>query len=170
MHWMAEVIWMGKAVQFTGLTMTGLLAGNELGTLIGSHPALRALPLPAEIQTEQVLTTHLGKVMPPYMVGTMAAAVAAAVDRRGTPGFPLAVSGAGATVLMLAITLIGNLPLNARTVRYPADGDAPGWVAIRRRWERLHTVRVVLDLAAFGAMIAAALSEDERAQLSARVG
>ena len=151
---------MGNAVQFTGITMTGLLAGNELGTLIGSHPAVRALPLPAEIRTEQALTAQLGKVMPPYMIGTVAAAVAAAVDRRGTPGFPLAASGAGATVLMLTITLLGNLPLNTRTIDYPPDGDAAGWAAIRRRWERLHTVRVLLDLGAFAALIAAALSDD----------
>ena len=153
--------YMPKAVQFAGVTMTGLLAGNELSTLIGFHPALRALPLDAEIVTEQALTARLGKIMPFYMVGTVAAAIAAAVERRGKPGFRLAVPGAGATVLMLTITLIGNLPLNAATLEYPATGDASGWAAIRRRWQRLHTVRVLLDLGAFAALAAAAVRVDE---------
>lgn len=149
-------------IQGTGLGLSGLLAGNELGTLIGLHPALRALPLRAEIESEQALTGHLGKVMPPYMIATLAAAIAAAADRSGEPGFGLAATGAGATAAMLAITLGGNVPLNRRTTSYPVDGDAEGWSAIRRRWERLHLARVLLDLTAFGCLAAAALSDGRR--------
>ena len=150
---------MNKAVQFAGLGMSGLLAGNELATLIGFHPALRALPLEAQIEAERTLTARLGKIMPFYMIGTVASVVAAAVDRRGAPGVRLAGSAAAATGLMLATTLVGNVPLNARTVAYPADGDPAGYRAIRRRWEQLHVVRVLLDLGAFGALASATLAE-----------
>lgn len=149
---------MTKAVQFVGVTMTGLLAGNEVGTLIGFHPALRALPLRAEIEAEQALNGRLVKIMPFYISGTVLAAGAAALDRRGGRGFPLAAAAAAASALMLGITLVGNVPLNTRTLAYPADGDAAGWSAIRRRWERLHTARVLLDLTAFAALTTAALA------------
>jgi uncharacterized membrane protein len=148
-----------RRIQLAAATMTGLLAGNELGTLIGVHPALRALPARAEIEAEQAFTRHLGKIMPLYMTGTLGTAAAAALDRRGEPGFGRAAVGAAASAAMLAITLAGNVPLNKRTMNYPADGEGDAWRAIRRRWERLHAVRVALDLAAF-ACLASALAED----------
>jgi len=150
---------MRRAVQFAGLTLTGLLAGNELGTLIGSHPALRSLPLAAEIEAEQAFTARLGQFMPVYKTSTLVAAVAAAVDRRGAPGRRLAAASAAASALALVITLAGNVPLNARTLSYLGDGPADGWADIRDRWERLHRVRVLLELAAFGALTTAALND-----------
>lgn len=151
---------MTKPVQFAGVTMTGLLAGNELATLIGLHPALRGLPLRAEIEAEQALNGRLVKIMPSYMSGTVIAAGAAALDRRGRRGARLAVVAVGASALMLGITLVGNVPLNTRTLAYPTEGDAAGWSAIRRRWERLHTARVLLDLTAFAALTTAALADE----------
>lgn len=138
------------------LSLSGLLAGNELGTLIGLHPALRALPLRTQIEAEQALTGHLMRIMPVYTTATFVAASAAAIDRAGKPGFRAALTAAGAIASMLAITGLGNIPLNQRTMRYSVDGDALGWRDIRHRWERLHTARVLLDLAAFGCLAASA--------------
>jgi hypothetical protein len=146
---------MTKVIQGAAVAMTGLLAGNELGTLIGLHPALRSLPRQAEIEAERALTRHLGAIMPFYMTATLATAVAAAVDRRGGKGFGRAVAGAGASASMLAITLAGNVPLNKRTMGYPSDGERREWEQIRRRWELLHASRVLLDLAAFGCLTSA---------------
>ena len=55
---------MVRKPQFAGLGLTGLLAGNELGTLVGFHPAIRALPLRSQIESERALTGRLGKIMP----------------------------------------------------------------------------------------------------------
>jgi sulfite exporter TauE/SafE len=146
---------MTPAIQGAAVTMTGLLAGNELGTLIGSHPALRTLSPQTEVEAERALTRHLGRVMPYYMTGTLVAAVAAAVDRRGDEGARRAAAGATASAVMLTITLLGNVPLNKRTLDYPSDGDRHEWERIRRRWELLHGARVLLDLAAFGCFTSA---------------
>lgn len=143
--------------QFAGLCVTGLLAGNELGTLIGFHPAIRALPIRTQIEAEQALTGRLGKIMTFYTGASLLVASIAAVDRRGRPGFGLALLSAGATAGMALITLLAELPLNKRTVKYPVTGDAQEWSAIRRRWERSHQARVALDLIAFGCLAAAAL-------------
>lgn len=152
---------MHTAIQLPAITATGLLAGNELGTLIGSHPALRTLPTDGEIAAEQAITRQLGRYMPVYMIATLATAAAAAVDRRGEPGYRRTTAGAAASAVMLAITLTGNVPLNARTLDYPADGDTREWRTIRRRWEHLHVARVLLDLVAFGCLTSA-LAEDRR--------
>ena len=146
---------MSTAIQGAAVTMTGLLAGNELGTLIGSHPALRTLSPQAQIDAERALTQHLGKVMPYYMSFTLVTAIAAAVDRRGREGAGRAAAGATASAAMLLITLLGNVPLNKRTLNYSSDGDPDGRERIRRRWELRHGVRVLLDLAAFGCFASA---------------
>ncbi|MBA2528722.1 MAG: DUF1772 domain-containing protein [Euzebyales bacterium] len=147
-----------KKIQFAALSLSGLLAGNELGTLIGLHPALRALPLDHQIAAEQALTSRLAKIMPIFTSATLIAVCAAAVDRAGRRGFASTLGAAAAITAMLAVTGLGNIPLNRATMSYPIEGDAAGWVAIRRRWERLHGVRVLLDLGAFGCLAAAAQS------------
>jgi Anthrone oxygenase len=51
---------------------------------------------------------------------------------------------------MLAITLIGNMPLNLRVLRWDEEhGNPAHWRRIRRRWDRLHSARIVLDSAGF---------------------
>ena len=135
--------------------LSGLLAGNELATLIAFHPALRRIPLRSQVEAERALTRRLGLIMPGYMTAALAAAVAAAVALAGDTGFGFALSAAVALGAMLAITLTRNLPLNKRTVEFPPDGDEPDWSAIRRPWERLHALRVALDLAAFACLAVA---------------
>jgi uncharacterized membrane protein len=83
------------------------------------------------------------------------AAVAAAVAAAGRPGSAFALAAAAALGAMLAITLTRNVPLNRRTLAFPPDGDERAWSAIRRPWERLHALRVVLDVAAFACLVAA---------------
>ena len=89
------------------------------------------------------------------MTAALALAVAAAFASVGRPAFAFALAAAVALGAMLIITLTQNLPLNKRTVEFPIDGDASIWSEIRRRWERLHVVRVVLDIAAFTCLTAA---------------
>jgi uncharacterized membrane protein len=143
------------ALVVVGVVVTGLLAGNELGTLAALHPALRALPLPTQVAAERALTHRLRRIMPVAMTATLVAAAAAAVSLAGDPGFPLGVVAAAALAAMLAVTLVGNMPLNLRTEAFPDQGDAAEWRAIRGRWERLHLVRVALDLVAFACLVTA---------------
>jgi hypothetical protein len=60
---------------------------------------------------------------------------------------------------MLAITLVGNIPLNRELV---ALSDEPAGHArlaeLRHKWDRLHTARNLLNLAGFGLTVAGALS------------
>jgi len=81
---------------------------------------------------------------------TMLAIGAAAVDRAGKPGFRATLAAAGARPRPCWRSPgSATSPLNRRTMSYPGDGDAQGWATIRRRWERLHIARVLLDLTAF---------------------
>jgi uncharacterized membrane protein len=123
------------AILFAAVLLSGLLAGNELATLLAFHPALRRLPLRSRIEAERALTRRRGAVMPVYLSAPLLAAAALGA--------------------MLAITLTRNVPLNRRTLAFPPDGDERAWSAIRRPRERLHALRVVLDVAAFACLVAA---------------
>ncbi|GAB3253613.1 anthrone oxygenase family protein [Arthrobacter pigmenti] len=157
-----------RKVQFTALTLSGLLAGNELGTLIGLHPAVKSLPLDQQIPSEQALTGCLMKIMPVYTSSALIAVSAAAVDRAGRRGFRPALGAAVAIAAMLAVTAAGNIPLNKRTMAYSANGGEADWAAMRRQWEQLHAVRVLLDLTAFGALAAAAFTEERHHLVDSR--
>jgi Anthrone oxygenase len=59
---------------------------------------------------------------------------------------------------MLAITLIGNIPINLRVFHCDEDSEDPDeWRRLRRRWDRLHNVRIPLDVAGFILITRAAL-------------
>lgn len=133
---------MTDALVLVAVLLAGLLAGNELGTLVALHPALRALPLDIQIEAERALTRRLGRIMPVAMITTLVTAGATVVAATGSPGSLPAVVAVVALALMLAITLLGNVPLNRRTERFSSDGPVEGWQAIRDRWERLHVDEV----------------------------
>ena len=62
----------------------------------------------------------------------------------------LALTACGCYTTMLAITLLGNMPINLRDFRWDEDrGDPAQWRRLRRRWDRLHNVRIPLDVAGF---------------------
>ncbi len=121
-----------QAMLVLSVLLSGLLAGNELATLVAFHPALRALPLRSQIEAEQSLTRRLGGIMPGYMTATLIAAIAGAIGLVGEPGLGLALAAAVALAVMLAITLTRSVPLNKRTVDFPPDGDERTWSELRR--------------------------------------
>lgn len=46
---------------------------------------------------------------------------------------------------MVGITPIGNMPLNAATLRAMTNLDPQLWTSTRRRWDRFHTARNLLN-------------------------
>ena len=83
------------------------------------------------------------------MTATVAACFVAAGSLDGR-SVTLALAAGICFASMLAITLLGNMPLNLRVFRWDeAHGDPAEWRRIRRRWDRLHSVRIVLDSAGF---------------------
>lgn len=127
------------------LAFAGLLTGNELGTLVVIHPALARLPGQAHLLAEQSVTRGYGRVMPVLMTATFSAAAAAAGSSRGRSRWLFA-GAAGCYGAMLVVTLIGNVPLNSATLRLNEQTPEDELRRIRRRWYRLHVLRVALDL------------------------
>ena len=141
-------------VSVAAVLVAGVLTGNELGTWAVVHPAVQRLPLPEERAAEQSITRRYGTFMPTLMIATIALAFAAS-GVLDDDALVLTLGAAGAFCAMLAITLVGNLPLNHRTLQAGADTDNAEWRAILWRWDRLHSVRIFLDAGGFGVLTTA---------------
>ena len=137
---------MTDTVQLVNLLLTAVLTGNELGTWAVVHPALHRLSLREEISAEQAITRRYGYFMPPLMLLTIATGFISAATLSGTPS-RLVFAASGCFTVMLAITLLGNVPINLQTLRFD-EQDQASWRQLRGQWDRLHLVRVVLDAAA----------------------
>ena len=139
-----------------------VLAGNEFGTWAAVHPSLAKLSPPERIRAEQELTRRFGAIMPVWMGSTVVSCVLALLFARGSAGFRSTLLGTACFAGMLASTRIGNVPINERVLEIDPEQDQEEFAELRKRWDRLHTLRVVLNLAGLGFLISGALTEDRR--------
>jgi hypothetical protein len=151
-----------KILRFVNLLLAGTLTGNEVGTLAGVHPALGELSPAEQIRAEQEVTRWLGAIMPFWMGLTIASSVLVALSSRGEGGFRRTLLGAACLVALLASTLIGNVPINGRIIEMEPEKDQEEFAELRRRWDRLHTLRVALDVAGLAFLVSGALAENRR--------
>lgn len=157
--------WSGEApVSAANLFLAGVLTGNELGGWVAVHPALDTLPGSPRLQAEQAVYRRYGRIMPFLMTSTVASGIAAAGVRDGASlNGKLARAASRCYTAMLAITLIGNLPLNKELVALPDEPAGHARLAeLRNKWDRLHTARNLLNLAGFGLTVVGALTRRSR--------
>ena len=134
---------------FIALLLAGLLAGSELTSWGIVHPTLWKLDHAAQVRAEKLMYGRFARIDPFLMTATVIACFVAAGNLSGSSQSQALAAG-GCFAAMLAITLLGNMPLNLRVFRWDEEhGDPAEWRRIRRRWDRLHTVRIVLDSAGF---------------------
>jgi hypothetical protein len=151
-----------KVVRFVNLVLAGLLAGNELGTRVAIHPSLERLSTPERIRAEQEVTRRYAAIMPYWMSSVIVSCLPVLALSRGTNAFRPALAGTACFVGMLASTLIGNVPINNRVLEMSPETDGEEFVELRKRWDRLHTLRVVLNLTGLAFLCAGALQKDGR--------
>jgi len=148
-------------VRFANLVLAGMLAGNEFGTWAAVHPSLEKLGPEARITAEQEITRRYAAIMPAWMGSTVVSCVLAVLFSRGRAGFRSTLLGAACLVGMLASTRIGNVPINNRVLEMDPEKDQEEFTQLRKRWDSLHTLRVALNVAGLGSLIAGALAKDE---------
>jgi len=144
------------------LLLAGLLAGNEFGTWAAVHPSLGKLGPAERIRAEQQITRRYAAIMPAWMGSTVISCLLALLFSRGTAGFRSALFGTVCFVGILASTRIGNVPINDRVLEMDPERDQEEFARLRERWDRLHTLRVALNVAGLGFLVAGARAEDER--------
>jgi uncharacterized membrane protein len=150
-----------KVARFVNLVLAGLLVGNEFGTKVAIHPALEALMTPERIRAEQEVTRRYAAIMPLWMPSVIVSCLPVVALSRGRRGFVPALAGTLCFLGMLASTLIGNVPINERVLELAPETDGEEFVRLRERWDRLHTLRVVLNVAGLASLCLGALRGDD---------
>ena len=156
-----------KSVRFLNLLLAGLLTGNEFGGFVGFHPALYELPTEAHVRAERAITSRFGRLMPPFMTAAIVSFVPilSLVRDRRSPSFVFTLVGMFCYVAMLAVTFAGNMPINRQVVDLdPATVSREEFIELRRRWDRFHATRNVLNLLGFVSALLGALSESRNDQ------
>jgi uncharacterized membrane protein len=151
-----------RIVRFTNLVLAGMLAGNEFGTWAAVHPSLGKLDPAERIRAEQEITRRYAAIMPAWMGSTVFSSILALLFSRGTAGFRSTLFGTVCFVGMLASTMIGNVPINDRVLEMDPVRDQDEFASLRERWDRLHTLRVALNVAGLASLVAGVLADDHR--------
>ena len=153
-----------KTARFLNLLLAGVLTGNEFGGLVGFHPALYELPTTAHARAERAITSRLGKIMPPFMTAAILSfvPVLSLVKDRRSPSFFFTLVGMLCYVAMLMLTFAGNMPVNRRMLEMdPEAASSEELMELRRRWDRFHAARNVLNFFGVASALVGALSECE---------
>ena len=148
-----------RTSQVVSLVGAGLLTGNELCTWAFVHPAAGRLGREAELTFEQTITRRMLVPMGVLMTGTVAAVGWAARQASPAQGGGFRV-GRRCYAVMVAVTVVGNMPLNVATLRAHYDIDPTRWDATRRWWNRFHLLRNALNVAGLLAVATSARRPD----------
>ena len=151
-----------KVARFVNLVLAGLLAGNEVGTKVAVHPSLERLSVPVRIRAEQEVTRRYGACMPFWLSSVFVSCLPVLALARGTRGFLPTLAGTACFVGMLVSTLVGNVPINDRVLEMSPETDGEEFEGLRERWDRLHSLRVALNVAGLALLCAGALRGDGR--------
>lgn len=138
------------------MVLAGLLAGSELTSRGIVHPALWRLDHIEQVHAEKQMYRRFAMVDPWLMTATIAVCISAGFSLDGTEA-SLTLAGGACFAVMLGLTLGLNMPINLRILRWGDEGSADEWRRLRRRWDHIHSVRVVLDSAGFALVAAGAV-------------
>lgn len=149
-----------RIARAANLLLVGTMAGNELGALLGTHPALRRLEPDTHQAAERAITRRFGQLMPVWMTAaaTSGFPILAALPPDAATSRRLTRMSITALTAMVGVTFIGNMPINRRLLD-AEELDHATFVELRRRWDRWHLLRNCLNLAGVVLAIASALRD-----------
>jgi len=134
------------AVSILTTVATGLLGGVNLGTILARRGA-DTLPEAIWFRVHQAEDGVFSRVMPPFLITTIALGALAAVVATGPARWFYALS-ALCVVFDLVVTVVRLVPLN-REIGSWTQEPPEGWRIVRDRWSRLHAVRGAAVILAF---------------------
>jgi uncharacterized membrane protein len=142
-------------VRALALVTTGLLAGIFFGDWSGVSPVRPTLPASCFVQFQQGLHSIFVQLMPVLILTCIVTNVAAALwvrrkDRFAAASFALA---ALAFVVIAALTRTVNVPINDLLMTWNAESPPVDWWQSWQPWERTHTIRTSLAVAAFAVQV-----------------
>ncbi len=144
------------------LLLLGTYAGGVMLTVLA--PSVFALPGPAYVRLWQAQNLDYGAAMPVLLLSCITLLIATSVLSRRQGRLVMALSVA-ATLLVVAtvvLTVTQMEPLNVIANSWDPDRLPADWAANLETWRSLHSLRTVLAVAAFGALLASQVFDAAR--------
>ena len=133
------------------ITSTALLMGNEFSIAFFIHPSLTQSDHKAFIPAIQVFARLLGRIMPFWMAGTLAAHLALALffwsSQHAASLFTLYASCVWLFICIFSV--IFPVPINNRVGRWNPLALPENWESERKLWDTYNTIRVAFIVLAF---------------------
>lgn len=143
-------------LEFLGLVLAGVLAGEELIVRYGVHPAFGALKdVRMAVTARQALVRRLRIVVPAIMVPTVLLGLAVLVFGGSGPGLNLRWIATMALVAFVGLSFLGTVPINIRVNDWDPEAPPADWKDVVRRWEFIDIFRSSAALLAFVFYLAA---------------
>lgn len=149
-------------IEFAGLFLAGILAGEEFVVRYGVRGPLAALDDQSHIQFRQALIRTLRVLVPAIFMSAFVSGVAAAILDGTGAGFAFRWAGVLALVIWILVTLFGTVPINEAALGWRSDAPPSEWKALVDRWERLNTVRTWAAVLAFALFLTATALRQSR--------
>ena len=148
---------MHEIIEVVAVLVVTILTGVELSIALFVHPVLFRSEDAAHAQAAKLLARVLGTVMPFWYAGALLSAVAVVMSRSyGTGSWWAGLSSACLLAGSIVYSLAGPVPINNRTAALQLHALPSDWKQDRRRWDRLHAIRVVVLVAASALLVTAA--------------
>ena len=132
------------------LLLVSVFVGTEFSIGFLVHPVLSKLPQSVHISSVQVIGRRVGRVMPfwiPLIIVSGFPVLYFTWEIQGLT-FWFTVAGLSCIVTMLAISLLGNVPINKQVISWDPESPPDDWLRLRKRWDNLHQIRILLDVIA----------------------
>ncbi|SYZ72277.1 membrane hypothetical protein [Candidatus Zixiibacteriota bacterium] len=141
-----------NATSFIALLSTGLLAGIFFGNRMGTSFALPTIPVSSFVQFQQTIHKKYVRFMPPLQIIAILSSLIWLYLLRfslSAPGFIMLAVAAAGIIIVFAITLTVNVPINKKLMTW-SPANPPGNASeIWKPWEKGNTARTVLTLVVF---------------------
>jgi len=140
-------------VRVIALMCTGLVAGIFLGHRAGVSRAGPRLTPSSFIQLQQIIHVVFARMMPPLVLGSVVATLTwtflARVQGPDLGVWLLALASL-ALVVAAALTRAINIPINSQLMTWSTEAPPSHLREVWTRWEKVHSIRTALAVAAFG--------------------
>lgn len=143
-------------IEYLGVFLAGILAGEEFIVRYGVHPALDALEDRAHLLSRMALVRRLAIVVPSLMIPTVVVAVVVVFTAGTDPGFVFRILGVAALLAFLLLSFLGTVPINIKVNdTWDADNPPADWKQLVKRWVFIDTFRSAAAILAFAFFVVA---------------
>jgi len=119
------------------------LIGNELCVALFVHPTLYQVPDESHLRVAQPLARLLGLIMPFWYFTVLVLGIAESILCRGA-GCAWVYASTALVALSIVFTVTALVPINNQIARLNPAAPPKNWLALRRRWDRLHQIRIAI--------------------------